>query len=487
MVSLLGPGRNRHTPLVQRHLGGRQKGIVMSTPVIGIDLGVTSASELAVAEGAAISSTVRTASNSKGLVHGIRKAAAGREVSLVLEGTAMAWFVAAVAAGRSGVAHKLYRVSGRKAAALRSFYRSHTKTDRIDARVLARMPLVDDGLREFSLPEPQQLALKRLVTLRHKLIKEATRIKGRIRSTLHWAAPGLLGKSSVNDGITALLTRWPDLRALARAKPATIKRVAGVSGERAEELRESARQAVSFYRGRVDFEALGLEFELATGQLQHLQAQQERLEERIATLHAESYPNDVLLSLPGVGPTVSGVVRAVIGDGSNFANLSSFRAYSGLVPRENSSGEAQRRGRISKAGPNPLRWALFLAADAARRNDPELAALYRRLMLERGHRHQQAVCAVASHLVSRIWAVIRQDRPYQYRDHHGNPLTREQAREIALELAIDPQTRQQLKNGKQQRGGPGAPRSRQPKAPQDNAQPSPQQLTEIALELAKGA
>jgi hypothetical protein len=64
----------------------------------------------------------------------------------------MAWFVAGVAAERSGVERTLYRVNGRKAAALRRLYSYHTKTDRIDAPVLARMPLVDDGLHAFTLP-----------------------------------------------------------------------------------------------------------------------------------------------------------------------------------------------------------------------------------------------------------------------------------------------------------------------------------------------
>jgi hypothetical protein len=78
------------------------------------------------------------------------KLGAGGPVNVVVEPTAMAWFVAAVAVLRAGIDATLFRVSGTKAAALRKFYRQHTKTDRIDARVLARMPLVDDALHEVS-------------------------------------------------------------------------------------------------------------------------------------------------------------------------------------------------------------------------------------------------------------------------------------------------------------------------------------------------
>lgn len=456
----------------------------MATRVIGMDLGVTSASEVVVAQGVSVERAFRAPSTPEGLTRAIRRAAGGEPVNLVLESTAMAWFVAGVAAGKSGVEHTLYRVSGRKAAALRDFYRFHTKTDRIDARVLARMPLLDDALRQFRLPSQGELALKRLVTLRAKLVRDATRLRGRLRSTLHWAAPGLLGKRAVTDGVVALLSRWPNLQRLAAARTSTVAREAGIDQEQAEAIRRAAREAVSFYADRVDFNMLALEITLTTGHLKLLQNQQRQLENQIQALHTSQYPEDPLLTLPGVGSATAAVIRATVGDAGSFTNLAAFKAYTGLVPRENSSGEAKRRGRISKAGPNQLRAALYLAADSARRNDPELASLYRRLLLERGHHHTQAVCAVATHLTARIWAVLRERRPYQPRDLDGHPITQQQARILALDLAIDPDTRQQLKTGK---GGPGAPSSRQPKAPHGATRPSRTQLTDTALELARKA
>ena len=67
-------------------------------PVIGIDLAVTAASELAVASRASIETSRKLASTPKGLTEGIRQAARGRSVAIVVESTAMVWFVAAVAA-----------------------------------------------------------------------------------------------------------------------------------------------------------------------------------------------------------------------------------------------------------------------------------------------------------------------------------------------------------------------------------------------------
>jgi transposase len=455
----------------------------MQHPVIGIDLGITAPSEFAVMSAGKVESARKVASTPKALIDGLRRAARGRTVDIVVEATAMAWFVVAVAALRAGIDHTMYRVSGAKAAALRGFYRAHTKTDRIDARVLARMPAVDDSLRRFTLPDAPELALKRLVVLRHKLTVDAAKIQNRIRSTLQWAAPGLVAAAGrhVSSSLVAVLKRWPDLRSLARARVGTVAREARWSKERAAGVVAAATDAVAFYGDLVDFAALALELEVGCDQLDALGAQTARLETRIAELHARLYPDDVLMSIPGIGAVIAGVIRGVVGDLSRFANLAALRAYTGLVPREASSGEKRKRGRISKAGPAVLRWALYMAADVARQWDPQLADLYRRLMVERAHTHTQALCAVASHLIARIWAVARANRPYELRDLAGNPIGRDRARALALALRVDSDTRARARAARKE---PGTPRTRQPQAPQDVARLSDQDLIEIALRIA---
>ncbi len=440
---------------------------------IGIDLGVTSSSRIAVADGATILSNRRVRSTPSALTSAIEQASDGRPVDIIVESTAMTWFVAGVAAEPSGVEHTLHRVSGRKAAALRTFYRAHTKTDRIDAPVLARMKQVDDALLEFTLPSASELALKRLVTYRQRLQREATKAVSRGRSLLHWAAPRVLDAASgTSNGLLRVLRRWPDLRKLASAYALTIAREGGMSREQARDLRQCARDGVAFYGERVDYALLALEIDLGLAHHASLQQHLARLDEAIASEYQRTYPNDVLQSIPGVGAIVGSVVRASVGDARNFKNASAFRAYTGLVPREDSSGDAQRRGRVSKAGPNLLRWALYLAADTARKHDPQLADLYRRLMVERGRHHNQALCAVATHLADRIYALLRDDRPYQPRALDGTLIEATEAKRIAASLAVDPETRKRLRVLNKREEGPRGPGSRQPKAPHDTSRPS---------------
>lgn len=72
-------------------------------------------------------------------------------------------------------------------------------------------------------------------------------------------------------------------------------------------------------------------------------------------------------------------------------------------------------------GPAVLRLACYQAANTARTVDPQLDALYRQLMTERGH--AQADVADARNLVERVWTVISRGQRNHLRDPDGEPIT----------------------------------------------------------------
>jgi hypothetical protein len=113
------------------------------------------------------------------------------------------------------------------------------------------------------------------------------------------------------------------------------------------------------------------------------------------------------------------------------------RSFVGLNPSHWSSGQMESPSReISKEGPPVLRLAFYQAAHVARTHDPQLADLYRRLMVERGHCHTKAKCAVARKLVARTWATITSGASYELRDLNGTPVTRREATKLAAALAV---------------------------------------------------
>lgn len=361
--------------------------------------------------------------------------------TVVVESTAMAWFVLAVAVARSDAPIRLVRVSGSKTAALRRFFSLHTQTDRTDAQALKLMTRVDAQLRPLELPSGFELGWRRLVTLRHKRVKELARERNRVWALGQWALAGIastLGKK-VTEGLLAVLERWPHIPSLSRARPATIAQTAKCPTEKAEQVKQRAAEVVAFYDGHVDWDTLEIELRSHLDTIRRLQADIAHLDQHINRRHDTAYPDDPLLTIPGVGKVVASIIRATVANLEQFTNLNGFRGYTGLCPRRKESGaKTDKGGRpITKTGPATLRWALFIAADNARQRDPALAHLYWRLRLKNKH-HNQAVVAVATHLTGRIWAVIRHNRPYQHQDLDGNPITPEQARRIVAQIKPHP-------------------------------------------------
>jgi transposase len=69
-----------------------------------------------------------------------------------------------------------------------------------------------------------------------------------------------------------------------------------------------------------------------------------------------------LCTAAGVGPVTAITFVATIDQIERFDNAKQVRAYLGLVPRELSSGEKQRRGPITDAGNRRLRALLVEAS-----------------------------------------------------------------------------------------------------------------------------
>jgi hypothetical protein len=89
----------------------------------------------------------------------------------------------------------------------------------------------------------------------------------------------------------------------------------------------------------------------------------------------------------------------------------------------------------NQEGQAELRLVYHQSANIARRHDPQLAGLYRRLLVERNHNHFSATTAVAKKLACRVWAVIRSGELYELRDLDGNIVDWSTVTAIAATLA----------------------------------------------------
>jgi transposase len=137
-------------------------------------------------------------------------------------------------------------------------------------------------------------------------------------------------------------------------------------------------------------------------------------------------------ALRGVQVVTAVVLAAELGDFARFASAPALMAYLGLVPSEHSSGETQRRGRITRTGNGHVRRILVESAwsyrhrptmspEIRRRNEglaPAVQAIawkaqhrlhgrYKKL-LGRGKNKQQTVTALARELAGFVWSIARQ-------------------------------------------------------------------------------
>ncbi len=140
--------------------------------------------------------------------------------------------------------------------------------------------------------------------------------------------------------------------------------------------------------------------------------QEIRYIEKELSKQAQTDPNEkTYRSAPGVGSLSARILSNELGDLTQFDNERQLFSYTGLTPCEYSSGEAIRRGHISKQGNSRLRAILVEAAWRAIKIDSALAEFFNRLYPRRGK--TRAIVAVARKLIGRIRAAFKQGRSYQ--------------------------------------------------------------------------
>jgi transposase len=138
---------------------------------------------------------------------------------------------------------------------------------------------------------------------------------------------------------------------------------------------------------------------------------------------------NLLLSLPGIGWIVASHLVARLGEPQEINNGRQIAGFLGMVSSEHSTGEKENRGEITRSGDSRLRNKLIQSAWTAIRKDPELRAFYRRIYQRHPKRvaARKAIVAVARKLTTRIYVVLKEQRPYVIRpDSSITPLTAEE-------------------------------------------------------------
>ena len=127
---------------------------------------------------------------------------------------------------------------------------------------------------------------------------------------------------------------------------------------------------------------------------------------------------NLLCTIPGIGKVVSIYLMARIGDWRYLSSSRQIAHLLGLVPVERSTGDQTRRGGITRMGDATTRNKLIESAWMSIRRDPELLEFYQRIKSRNpdDFGSRKAIVAVARKLTTRIYAVLKYQRPYLIRN-----------------------------------------------------------------------
>jgi transposase len=162
-------------------------------------------------------------------------------------------------------------------------------------------------------------------------------------------------------------------------------------------------------------------------EIRPMEARVAQIERELTQVAKDSEPCKLLLSIPGVGLlTSTAMVAATSGKVTHFKDARHFASWFGLTPKEYSSGNSRRLGRISKKGDRYLCMLLthgarsvLRSAVVARTRGQEPGGVRAWALAVQGRtNHNKAACALANKMARICYAVLRDCTPF------GQPVVR---------------------------------------------------------------
>jgi transposase len=256
-------------------------------------------------------------------------------------------------------------------------YVTRNKTDRCDARALLEA-VRNDGLAHVPVKTLDAQALAALHRLRSGLLERRTALLNSLRGTLREFGIFIpVGARHVRPRIEELL---------AKESPQLPKILYSVLQRSVDEIKS-------------------------------LEASLKASDEQLKALARQDPQAEHLLTVPGIGPLTATAWVAFVGDPHRFRTGRHVAAYLGLTPRERSSGERRRLGRISKQGNRYLRTLFIHGARAvlrharARKEKQGRLQTWASSVADRRGSNTAAV-ALANKMARLAWVVTREGKTF---------------------------------------------------------------------------
>ena len=303
-----------------------------------------------------------------------------------------------------------------------SEYLDKAKTDKLDAFLIAQYaskhPFNPSILKSYNIER-----IRRISRAKYFLYQDKERTINHLHRYLDESFPELIpflrkrgdikryqGRNFFDSKTTLwLVENFPSAKKFSNARSETAEKLRRMSKGafsliKFNELRNIAKNSIG-----VSFQETEEIIIQLVQELRNIQERNDKLDELLIPLIDETSPN--LLTVPGIGYRLAGLLISEIGDASQFPSADKIIKFAGLDVRVYQSGTIEKHGAIRKRGSTLLRYALFQAAEKARIHCPEIAEFYSRKKSEGKH----PICALthtARKILRIVWALLKTGQNY---------------------------------------------------------------------------
>ena len=289
-----------------------------------------------------------------------------------------------------------------------------TKTDRVDARMIASMLLSDAGLKPYTNTAYHNEELKSLTRYRFDKVKERAKLKSSISRLVCILFPELekLVPTLHMASVYALLEEFPGAKQIAGAHLTRLKALLETASKGrykrdvALQIRDAARNSIG---SRMPAKSLELQHTIRL--IRELDTEISEIENQIQSIMKELH--SPITTIPGVGFRMAAMILAEVGDFTRFASPDKLLAYAGMSPSTYQSGQLKNcYPHMEKRGSRYLRYALYNATKYVCLWDPTFSAYLAKKLTE-GKHYNVALSHASKKLVRLIFAMEKSRQPYR--------------------------------------------------------------------------